>query len=113
MSNHHPDTRRSAGNSGITRVAPSPTGTLHLGNARRDPHPCSADGAAAHLQTCRAAGVQPQRVIGLLAAWCGVGDAAAVQPISTTDFRPAFWPDMLPRTPVRFTKDQHAWLNGD
>lgn len=69
-----------------------------------------------HLETFRSAGVPAERVIGLLASWCGVGDPNDPQPISAADFRAVFQPDMLSgapfRSPVRFTKEHHAWLTG-
>ena len=69
-----------------------------------------------HLESFRSAGVPPERVIGLLAAWSGVGDPNQPKPISALDFRARFHPDMLPRAPlnlpVRFTKEHLAWLIG-
>jgi glutamyl-tRNA synthetase len=63
------------------------------------------------LETYRRAGVRPERVIGLLAAWSGVtgepGEMAAA------DFRDRFILDRLPRTPITFTADDHEWLLAD
>ncbi len=65
-----------------------------------------------HLESFRAAGVRPERVIGLVAALCGIGDPRTVRPMSASDFRSQFQPHMLPRSPVHFTKEHHAWLIG-
>ena len=63
-----------------------------------------------HLQNARAAGVPPERIIGLIAAWSGVLVRDRPQPLSTGDFLQRFAADMLPKEPVRFTRNDHAWL---
>ena len=60
------------------------------------------------LPTYRAAGVRPERVVGLLAWWSGVLDAPRES--SADDFRKAFDPARLPREPVRFGRKDHGWL---
>jgi glutamyl-tRNA synthetase len=62
----------------------------------------------AHLQTYRDAGVRPQRIIGLLARWCGITDEWLE--MSAEDFRKAFVLTKLSREPVCFTQEDHAWL---
>jgi glutamyl-tRNA synthetase len=61
-----------------------------------------------HLETYRSAGVKPQRIIGLLAFWCNILDKP--QEMSIQDFLHAFRIDTLPRKPVTFTQENHAWL---
>jgi glutamyl-tRNA synthetase len=70
-------------------------------------------GGGTHLQAFRQAGTSPERVVGLLAAWCGVADRSTPTPMSAHDFRQRFDIDMLPRSPVHFTTDDLTWLNGD
>jgi glutamyl-tRNA synthetase len=60
------------------------------------------------LETYRAAGVPPTRIVGLLAAWCGVVDHPV--PMSAADFRDGFEMDTLPKAPVTLTPDAHEWL---
>lgn len=61
-----------------------------------------------HLETYRRAGVPPERLIGLLAGWCGV--APGRLEMSADEFRQRFKVNTLPRQPVRFTADDHQWL---
>jgi glutamyl-tRNA synthetase len=60
------------------------------------------------LETYRQQGVSPQRILGLMGFWCGL----CQQPIEMTlaDFLTAFQLDTLPRAPVVFSEDEHAWL---
>jgi glutamyl-tRNA synthetase len=67
----------------------------------------------AHLQTYRSAGVPAERMIGLLAAWCGVTRRDELSEMSSDDFRSRFEPDMLAREAIRFTKEDHTWLTRD
>ncbi|UCD74023.1 MAG: hypothetical protein JSV91_09550 [Phycisphaerales bacterium] len=60
------------------------------------------------LERYRAEGVSPQRVIGLLAHWCGLCNDR--QQWTAEDFRSAFSLDSVPRTPVTFTEEDHRWL---
>ena len=57
----------------------------------------------------REAGVAPERLIGLLAEWCGLGGRAAM---SAATFARAFDLQRLPRSDVTFTPDDDAWLRG-
>ncbi len=56
----------------------------------------------------RDAGVRPQRVIALLARWCGVGDAGDA--MTSGEFRARFDLARLPHNPITFTREDHRWL---
>jgi len=60
------------------------------------------------VQTYREAGVSPDRVIGLLAFWCGV--LPERESCTANDFRDGLRLDRLSGDPVVFTEDDHAWL---
>ena len=60
------------------------------------------------LTRYRAEGVSPERVIGLLAHWCGL--CRERRQWTARDFRAAFSLDSVSRQPVVFTKDDHRWL---
>lgn len=60
------------------------------------------------LDTYRALGVLPERVIGLVAFWSGI--APHRRPLSAAEFRDALRLDTVPRYPVTFTPEDHAWL---
>ncbi len=62
------------------------------------------------LGAYRQAGATPQRVLGLLAAWCGVIDRP--REISMEDLLGRFDLDRLPRTPVVFTDADDRFLRG-
>lgn len=62
------------------------------------------------LESYRAAGVSPERVVGLLASWSGVTDAP--QPMPANEFARRFDLARLPRNDVTFTQEHHAWLLG-
>jgi glutamyl-tRNA synthetase len=64
--------------------------------------------ATCHLDSYRCAGVRAQRVIGLLAHWCGACDRP--NEMAAEDFRRSFALATLPRSPVVFTQEHHAWL---
>lgn len=53
-------------------------------------------------------GVSPQRIVGLLASWCGM--ALPRTAMSADEFRQRFDLRRLPRQPVTFTAEDHAWL---
>jgi glutamyl-tRNA synthetase len=60
------------------------------------------------LECYRELGVPPERVVGLLASWCGIGSTRGE--ISAEDFRQRFEVARLSREPVVFSEDDHAWL---
>ncbi len=53
-------------------------------------------------------GVPPERVLGLLAHWCGILDHPA--PLSLHEFQDGFRLDNLSRQPVTMTAEDDAWL---
>lgn len=55
----------------------------------------------------RERGVPPERLIGLVAAWCGLGPR---RELAATEFAEQFDLDALPRTPITFTPADDAWL---
>lgn len=61
------------------------------------------------IDVYHAAGVRPERIIGLLARWSGV-PLGANESLSAEEFRAAFDPARLPRTRIVFTEQDHAWL---
>jgi glutamyl-tRNA synthetase len=93
-----------------TGLVPEPTYT-HLPLVR------GADGkrlAKRHgdtrLDTYRAKGVTPERVIGLLASWSGILGRGERAPMSAADFARAFDLRTLPREDITFTSEDDAWL---
>ncbi len=60
------------------------------------------------LATYRQQGVRSERVIGLIARWCGVVDHN--EPMGASEFLNGFALTGLPRGPVTFTQKDHAWL---
>jgi glutamyl-tRNA synthetase len=56
----------------------------------------------------RAKGVAPERLIGLIAHWCGILRAPA--PLSGAEFRAALRLDTIPRSDIVFTREADAWL---
>ena len=60
------------------------------------------------LASYRQQGVAPQRVVGLLARWCGLTDDRV--PMDAAEFRQRFRLDRLPPIPVHLTSEDHAWL---
>jgi glutamyl-tRNA synthetase len=61
-----------------------------------------------HLQTYQAAGVRPERIIGLIAFWSGAAETRTE--MSADDFRHRFRMDNLSASPITFTQGDHAWL---
>lgn len=61
--------------------------------------------------TYRQRGVPPERVIGLMAFWCGIVDRP--EPMSASEFCRALDPARMSREPVVFTQEDDAWLLGD
>jgi glutamyl-tRNA synthetase len=64
-----------------------------------------------HLEQYRGAGVPAERIIGLLAALCGVVDRDRPAPMTADEFRERFSLDMLSRQAARFAPADHTWLN--
>lgn len=60
------------------------------------------------LDTYRAQGAPPDRVIGLIASYSGM--IASPRPMSPAEFRERFEITMIPRSPARFTQEHHQWL---
>lgn len=60
------------------------------------------------LDHYRDAGVQPQRIIGLLAWWCGL--IPARQSLSSREFLDVFDVDKLPSNDVIFSEEDETWL---
>jgi glutamyl-tRNA synthetase len=55
-----------------------------------------------------AAGVPVERVVGLVAYWCGISEER--RPLGAAGFRDAFDLARLSRSPITFTEDDEAWL---
>lgn len=60
------------------------------------------------VESYRALGVAPERVVGLLASWSGL--ASPRREMSASEFMSGFDPATLPRRDVVFTAEDHAWL---
>lgn len=60
------------------------------------------------LDACRARGIGPQRIVGLIAYWCGVSPER--REMSAAEFAAAFALDTHPRSPVTFTREDDEWL---
>jgi len=63
------------------------------------------------LLTYQQRGVTPQRIIGLLAWWCGASERR--EPMTASEFVNVFRLAQLPRYPMTFTEDDDAWLTRD
>lgn len=57
----------------------------------------------------REAGVPAERILALIARWCGLGEP---QSITAAAFAEQFDLDKLPRTPITFAAADDAWLRG-
>ncbi len=91
----------------LLELGPPPTYThlpLVLGEDGRRLAKRHGDTRVSHY---REQGVSAQRILGLLAEWCGVGTR---QPLSAVEFVDRFSLDQLSRQPVVFTKADDAWL---
>jgi glutamyl-tRNA synthetase len=62
------------------------------------------------LESYRAAGVTPERLIGLLAAWSGVLPRKAPEPLSIQHFADRFTLNTMSPDDVTFTPGDDAWL---
>ncbi len=56
----------------------------------------------------RQIGVAPQRMLGLMARWCGMTDERTI--IDAAEFVARFDIDAVPRSPITFTDEDDAWL---
>lgn len=59
------------------------------------------------VDSYRTAGVPAERIVGLLAAWCGLGERRAM---SAGEFAERFDLGTVSRTPVTFTAEDDTWL---
>lgn len=63
------------------------------------------------LDTYRARGVHPHRVIALIASWCGILDHdQRPQRVSPPEFRERFSLSTIPHSPIQFTPEDDQWL---
>lgn len=62
------------------------------------------------VRTYREHGVPAERIVGLLAAWCGIVPRDRPVAMSADEFAAAIGVDRIPRSPITFTTDDHAWL---
>ncbi|CAG0977333.1 glutamyl-tRNA synthetase [Phycisphaerales bacterium] len=60
------------------------------------------------LDAYRSAGVPAERVVGLVAHWCGLSKTP--RPMPASEFLASFRLDTIPRTPITFTPENHQWL---
>lgn len=62
------------------------------------------------IDSYRAAGTTPERIIGLIATWCGMQSNDAPREVSATEFLDSFKLDTMSKEPVIFTRKEHLWL---
>lgn len=65
------------------------------------------------LSRYRAAGVRAERVIGLLAAWCGVVGRGRPEEMSAAEFRAGFDATRMPRESIVMSGEDEQWLHAD
>jgi glutamyl-tRNA synthetase len=65
------------------------------------------------LASYRAAGVAPERIIGLLAAWSGVLPRHAPASMTAAEFRGGLDPTRIPRDAITMTPEDAQWLQAD
>ncbi len=63
-----------------------------------------------HLQTYRAAGVPAERIIGLIAAWCGMGDRESPEPMTSDIFVSSLDVRALRHDPVVLIESDRLWI---
>lgn len=63
------------------------------------------------VDSYRAKGVAAERVIGLLAAWCGIVPREKPVPMSASEFRERLDLRTIPREPIVFTAEDDRWLS--
>ena len=56
----------------------------------------------------RERGVRPERILGLLAHWCGLTEERCE--LNIHDVLPAFDPQLIPREPITMTTEEERWL---
>jgi len=61
------------------------------------------------LDTYRARGVRAERVIGLVAHWCGLGE---MREMSASEFQAAFSLRTMSKDPITFLPEHESWLLG-
>jgi glutamyl-tRNA synthetase len=61
------------------------------------------------LDSYRAAGVPAERIVGLVASWCGLGPP---RPMTAAEFAAGLRLDKVPPHDIVFTREHHAWLGG-
>lgn len=61
------------------------------------------------LATYREQGVSAERIVGLLASWCGIAPESR-KPMTARNFLEKFDLANVPKKPVMFTKADHEWL---
>lgn len=92
------------------RLAPEP-GFLHLPLVRgSDGKRLAKRHGDTRLDAYRARGVSPERVIGLVASWCGFGGAPST--LSASEFRAGLDLTRIPRESITFSPENDAWLLG-
>jgi glutamyl-tRNA synthetase len=62
------------------------------------------------LDTYRLRGVTPQRVVGLIAHWCGITPKGGRRPMNASEFRDALDLRKMSKDPVTFTPEDDVWL---
>lgn len=62
------------------------------------------------VRTYRGRGVPPERIIGLIARWCGIASGQRAEAMSAAEFAEALRLDRIPRSPITFTTEDDAWL---
>lgn len=89
-------------------LSPEPT-YLHLPLVRgSDGRRLAKRHGDTRLDTYRANGVPPERVVGLVAHWCGLTRRPTA--MSAAEFLASFRLDTVPRSAITFTPEDHAWL---
>lgn len=63
------------------------------------------------VESYRARGVSAERVVGLMAAWCGILPREKPAPMSPAEFRERLDLRTIPREPIVCTAEDDRWLN--